>query len=115
MRATLPILLRSGHRAYVTRCRRHRAAHDRGHGAAAFVVEQSSARGAPDAPLRPKSDREDWRQARPARAPASPPGPATRPLLLLRYSGDPERKPPVSCAGYIETAGPSWQRQSDSL
>jgi hypothetical protein len=55
------------------RLRRHRAAHDRGHGAAAFVEEQSFARGAPDAPLRPKSEREDWRQARPARAPASSP------------------------------------------
>ena len=32
-----------------------------------------SARGAPDAPRRPKSDREDWRQTRPARAPALSP------------------------------------------
>jgi hypothetical protein len=35
-------------------------------------------------------------------------GPATRSLLLLRYSGDPEQKPPAAVAGYIETAGPSW-------
>ena len=30
---------------------------------------------------------------------------AARSLLLLRYSGDPERKRPVGVAGYIETAG----------
>jgi hypothetical protein len=32
-------------------------------------------------------------------------GAAARSPLLLRYSGDPERKRPVGVAGYIETAG----------
>ncbi len=34
-------------------------------------------------------------------------GPAARSLVLLRYSEDPEQKPPVGVAGYVETAGPS--------
>ena len=34
-------------------------------------------------------------------------GPAARSLLLLRYSGDPEGKPPVAVADYIGSAGPS--------
>jgi hypothetical protein len=36
-------------------------------------------------------------------------------MLLLRYSGDPEQKPRVGVAGYIETAGPSWKRKRRSL
>jgi hypothetical protein len=38
-------------------------------------------------------------------------GPAASLLLLLRYSGDSERKPPVGVAGYIQKAGPSWMRK----
>ena len=37
------------------RCRRHRAAHDRGRGAAAFVEEQSSARGHLSLPIAPET------------------------------------------------------------
>ena len=44
---------------------------------------------------------------RDARFVSGPAGSLLLLLLLLRYSGDPERKPPVGVTGYIETAGPS--------
>ena len=83
----------------------------RGHGTAAFVLWSSRRhRGAPDAPCAPNPSERIGASATSACscfAAAS----ATRPVLLLRYSGDPGGSRRCSCAGST-TSGAGRRRRS---